>query len=100
MWSRKTTFPAKPLSWRPASGWARVAQDHLNVPTATVHLQPSIFLSAVDPPRLGGIVTPKWFPLWLKQALVAMVDRVCDPIVGPLSMRYGVTWACHPSEGS
>lgn len=62
---------------------ARVAQDHLNIPTVTVHLQPSIFLSAVDPPRLGGIVTPKWFPLWLRRAQVAMVDRVCDPLVGP-----------------
>jgi UDP:flavonoid glycosyltransferase YjiC (YdhE family) len=62
---------------------ARVAQDRLGIPTASVHLQPSIFLSAIDPPRLGGIVTPRWMPMWIKRRQVATVDRVCDPLVGP-----------------
>jgi rhamnosyltransferase subunit B len=62
---------------------ARVAQDQLGIPTATVHLQPSILISAIDPPTLGGIVTPRWFPLWLKRQQVATVDRVCDPLVAP-----------------
>jgi UDP:flavonoid glycosyltransferase YjiC (YdhE family) len=62
---------------------ARVAQDQLGIPTATVHLQPSILISTIDPPRLGGIVTPTWFPSWLKRQQVATVDRVCDPLVAP-----------------
>lgn len=62
---------------------ARVAQDKLGIPTATVHLQPSILISAINPPKLGGIGTPAWFPMWLKRQQVAAVDRVCDPLVLP-----------------
>ena len=62
---------------------ARVAQDHLGIPTATIHLQPSIIMSAIQPPNLGGIVIPSWFPLWLRRAGLASVDRVCDPLVAP-----------------
>jgi rhamnosyltransferase subunit B len=62
---------------------ARVAQDHLHIPTATIHLQPSIIMSAIEPPMLGGIGTPKWFPMWLRRAELAAVDRVCDPLIAP-----------------
>lgn len=62
---------------------ARIAQDHLRIPTASIHLQPSIIMSPKAPPKLGGIVTPAWFPMWLRRAEIAMVDRVCDPLVAP-----------------
>lgn len=62
---------------------ARVAQDHLRIPTASIHLQPSIIMSPEAPPRLGGMVTPDWLPMWLRRASIAMVDRVCDPLVAP-----------------
>jgi UDP:flavonoid glycosyltransferase YjiC (YdhE family) len=62
---------------------ARVAQDHLRIPTASIHLQPSIIMSPMAPPRLGGIVTPDWYPMWLRRAEIAMVDRACDPLIAP-----------------
>lgn len=62
---------------------ARVAEDHLHVPTATIHLQPSIIMSVKEPPILGGIVVPTWFPTWVRSAAVATVDRTCDPLIAP-----------------
>lgn len=62
---------------------ARIAQEHLQIPTVSIHLQPSIIMSPCKPPTLGGIVTPDWYPMWLRRAEIAMVDRVCDPLVAP-----------------
>lgn len=62
---------------------ARVAEDQLGIPTATVHLQPSVFLSAIDPPRLQGTFMPRWMPLWMRRAQIAMINRVADPIIAP-----------------
>ena len=62
---------------------ARIAQDHLGIPTVTVHLQPSILLSEMHPPQLGGIVTPKWLPTWARRAQLRMLDRICDPWIAP-----------------
>lgn len=65
---------------------ARVAQEQLKLPTATVHLQPSIFRSVIDPPHLQGLYMPPWMPGWAKRAQYRMVDLVTDPLVaGPLN---------------
>lgn len=66
---------------------ARLAQDHLGVPTATVHLQPSVLRSVVDPARLPGMPLPEWTPHWYRRAMywladVAVIDRV---VAGPLN---------------
>ena len=62
---------------------ARVAQERLRIPTATIHLQPSAFLSAIDPPRLPGAFMPRWMPKWIRRAQFALVDRILDSRVGP-----------------
>ena len=62
---------------------ARVAQDQLKIPTATLHLQPSIFRSVIDPPHLQGLYMPPWMPAWAKRAQYGMVDLVTDPIIAP-----------------
>src|SRR5690606_33902098 len=41
---------------------ARLAQEKLGFATATLHLQPSIFISADAPPRYPGGSIPSWFP--------------------------------------
>jgi UDP:flavonoid glycosyltransferase YjiC (YdhE family) len=60
---------------------ARVAQDHLHIPTITVHLQPSTFFGLVNPPKLPGLFMPRWMPMWLRRAQLALVDRVADQIL-------------------
>ena len=53
---------------------ARVAQDHLKIPTASVHLQPSMLFSAIDPPYLQGTFMPKWMPAWTKRAQYSIAE--------------------------
>ena len=41
---------------------ARLAQEKLGVPTATVHLAPVVFRSVYDTPKFPGMFTPRWLP--------------------------------------
>jgi rhamnosyltransferase subunit B len=63
---------------------ARLAQEARHIPLATVHLQPSILMSAYDPAELGGIRTPDWVPLGVRKAFLAGIERVTvDRIMAP-----------------
>src|SRR4051812_2325778 len=63
---------------------ARVAQEHLHVPMATVHLSPSIFRSSIAPPKLPGLWMPDWLPLRVKRAMWAIGDKLAiDPVIAP-----------------
>jgi UDP:flavonoid glycosyltransferase YjiC (YdhE family) len=63
---------------------ARIAQDKLNIPTATVHLSPAEFRSCIAPPRLPGLWMAPWFPMWLKRWIWAGVDRFfIDRLMAP-----------------
>jgi rhamnosyltransferase subunit B len=63
---------------------ARVAQDRLGVPTATVHLQPLAFQSEVEYGRLGFLDLGAGIPRLVKRALFWIGDSVfIDPLVGP-----------------
>jgi rhamnosyltransferase subunit B len=53
---------------------ARVAQDKLGVPTATVHLQPSIIRSLVDQGKMGEFRISASQPMWFKRAFFRLVD--------------------------
>jgi UDP:flavonoid glycosyltransferase YjiC (YdhE family) len=63
---------------------ARIAQDHLGIPTATVHLQPLDFRSFIDPPKFPGMWTGRGAPRWLMRAQFAFADRfILDRLAGP-----------------
>ena len=62
---------------------ARAAEEHLGITTATVHLQPSIFFSACDPPKLSGMLLAPWTPMWLRRFQFALGDRLLDPMIAP-----------------
>jgi rhamnosyltransferase subunit B len=63
---------------------ARIAQDKLNIPTATVHLSPAEFRSCIAPPKLPGIWMPAWFPQGLKEKIWEVGDNwVLDPLLAP-----------------
>jgi rhamnosyltransferase subunit B len=53
---------------------ARVAQERLGVPTATLHMQPSVIRSHVDGGRLGPVDLGPGMPRPLKRALYAALD--------------------------
>jgi rhamnosyltransferase subunit B len=63
---------------------ARIAQDKLNIPMATVHLSPAQFRSYIDPAKLPGMFMPRWLPMWMKKQMWAFGDRfVIDKLMAP-----------------
>jgi UDP:flavonoid glycosyltransferase YjiC (YdhE family) len=55
---------------------ARLAQERLGVPLATVHLQPSIVRSLVDSGMAGNIRISSSQPMWFKRAFFRLADWV------------------------
>jgi rhamnosyltransferase subunit B len=53
---------------------ARLAQEKLGIPSASVHLQPSVIRTFVDQGMFGNIRLSKSHPLWLKRGLFRLVD--------------------------
>jgi rhamnosyltransferase subunit B len=53
---------------------ARIAQERLGVPTATVHLQPSIIRSLVDHGMAGNVRISSSQPMWFKRAFFRLAD--------------------------
>lgn len=63
---------------------ARLAQEKWGYRTLTVHLQPTLLQSAIQPPRLGGLSIPDWFPVPLTRVALGSIDRfITDPILAP-----------------
>jgi UDP:flavonoid glycosyltransferase YjiC (YdhE family) len=63
---------------------ARVAQEKLGFPLATVHLSPGIFRSSIAPPKLPGLWMPDWLPVSVKRAMWAAGDKLAiDPVIAP-----------------
>jgi UDP:flavonoid glycosyltransferase YjiC (YdhE family) len=74
---------------------ARIAQQRLAIPTATVHLQPSIFRSMHATTRLPGMLLDSWVPAplkrlqyWLMDRL--MTDRITAPAVNEVRAEVGL----------
>ena len=53
---------------------ARIAQERLGVPLATVHLQPSIVRSLVDGGMAGTVRISESQPMWFKRAFFRLAD--------------------------
>jgi UDP:flavonoid glycosyltransferase YjiC (YdhE family) len=62
---------------------ARVLQEQLAAPMASVHLQPSIMRSAHETPKLPGMAAIQKAPRWLKRLTFAFADKfVLDRYIG------------------
>jgi rhamnosyltransferase subunit B len=56
----------------------------MDFPLVTIHLQPSVIRSLVEPAKLPGLVMKKWFPMWLKRGIWDGGDKyVVDPVIAP-----------------
>jgi UDP:flavonoid glycosyltransferase YjiC (YdhE family) len=74
---------------------ARVAQDHLNIPTTSIHLQPTMLWSAIDPPFIQGLFTPPWMPNWMKRMQYELgeflvLDRILAPPLNAFRRELGL----------
>jgi len=54
----------------------RVAQEKLGVPSASVHLQPSVIRTYGEQGMLGNVRLSAGHPRWMKQVLFALVDAL------------------------
>jgi rhamnosyltransferase subunit B len=76
---------------------ARIAQDKLRFPHATIHLAPGVFRSEYEPPKLPGLFMPSWLPRTWKRAIWALGDRlVLDPFIGPRVNAFRVKLGLPP----
>ncbi|MDB6098486.1 MAG: glycosyltransferase [Gammaproteobacteria bacterium] len=55
---------------------ARVAQEKLGVPSASVHLQPSVIRTLADQGMMGNVRLSASRPKWFKQGLFRLVDSM------------------------
>ncbi|MDB5299956.1 MAG: glycosyl transferase [Phycisphaerales bacterium] len=63
---------------------ARVAHDKLGIPTATIHLQPAVFRSCINPPKMPGMLTGPRVPRWMIALQWKVIDAVAiDRTIGP-----------------
>jgi rhamnosyltransferase subunit B len=53
---------------------ARVAQERLGIPTATIHLQPGVIRSLVDSGMVGDFRISAAQPLWFKRSFFSLID--------------------------
>jgi rhamnosyltransferase subunit B len=55
---------------------ARVAQEKLGIPSASVHLQPSVIRTFVDQGMMGNVRLSASRPKWFKQGLFRLIDHL------------------------
>jgi rhamnosyltransferase subunit B len=55
---------------------ARVAQEKLAIPSASVHLQPSVIRTLVDQGMMGNVRLSASRPTWFKQGLFRVIDAL------------------------
>ena len=63
---------------------ARLAQEKLGFPLVTVHLQPTLFMSAYDNSEMGGVKMPDWLPTGFQEWRMKELERwFVDPLMAP-----------------
>jgi UDP:flavonoid glycosyltransferase YjiC (YdhE family) len=76
---------------------ARLLQESSAVPTAAVHLAPSVFRSAAAPARFGPTGVLEKLPAFVNRALFYGVDRfMVDPLFCPELNRFRATLGLPP----
>lgn len=77
--SKNTVVAASPVCFG-----ARIAQDKLGVPLATVHVQPSLLRSLIDSGSLGRMPMGPGVPRFLKSGMMSLLDKyLIDKKLGP-----------------
>lgn len=83
--ARRERDPVGTVVTAPATAFgARIAQEKLGVPLVTIHLQPSLLRSDVDPPCFSLPDILGMLPQWLRGSYWRLVDALLiDPLLAP-----------------
>jgi rhamnosyltransferase subunit B len=76
---------------------ARIAQERLGVPTASIHLQPTVIRSLIDSGMFGDMRISAAQPAWFKRALFRFIDwAAIDRILGQPLNEFRATLGLPP----
>jgi UDP:flavonoid glycosyltransferase YjiC (YdhE family) len=81
-----------------AQAWlfgARIAQEMLGLPLATVHLQPLLFGSSVDATAVPAWM-PRWVPRLLRWGISRATDRGLGRAIDAFRAELGLSSSCRP----
>jgi len=78
---------------------ARIAQERLGVPTASIHLQPTVIRSLIDSGMFGDVRISAAQPAWFKRALFRFIDwAAIDRILGRPLNEFRATLKLPPVQ--
>ena len=76
---------------------ARLVQEKLGVPTASLLLQPGLLPSSCAPPEMtGGLTLPSWSPGWLRSVYWWSIDQAGRLLVARSLNRFRATLGMAP----
>ncbi|QJX00935.1 glycosyltransferase [Frigoriglobus tundricola] len=76
---------------------ARVLQEKLGVPTASLLLQPGLLPSCCAPPEMpGGLTLPTWSPQWLRSVYWWSIDKAGHVLIARALNRFRATLGMAP----
>jgi UDP:flavonoid glycosyltransferase YjiC (YdhE family) len=82
--ARLASQPGSVLVANPGVLAARLVQETLGTPTASLLLQPGLLPSSTSPPEMpGGLTIPAWLPRPLRRLYWLAVDAAAYALVGP-----------------
>ena len=76
----------------------RNVRDLLNIPLATVHLAPSLFLSSYRMPMMHGAPVPQWAPRFLKRLQWRIAASITDKLVLPKLNEFRAEHGLPPAK--
>lgn len=78
---------------------ARVAQEKLGIPLATVHLAPAVFQSIYDTPKYPGLFVPVIAPKWFRKILYVLINRLIDGVLAKPVNAYRASLGLPATRG-
>jgi len=78
---------------------ARIAQEKLNIPLVTIHLQPFVFISRINPPVLPVGNFPRWLPQPLNTAMWSTLEWIFDRAFGREIKTYRAELGLQTTRG-
>jgi rhamnosyltransferase subunit B len=75
---------------------ARIANEALGIPLATVHLQPGVMISVEEPPYFPELRINKDWPRWFKRLILSLIHSIVDRVLGTQLNAFRARWKLPP----
>lgn len=97
--ARELHLPGETIILASSLAWgAMTVRELLEVPVASVHLAPSLFVSSYRQPVLPGAPVPQWAPRWMKSLQWWAAEKIVDFHVLPELNRFRARHGLPPTR--